>query len=78
MPQADLVTFHSLIIWTPALIAITYNLSYYFDSPTFWRVRTEYFDQLVDLRNKLKPESFIDQEKIQEFLVDLDAHIKEI
>jgi hypothetical protein len=55
-----------------------FRAKYYFDSPNFWRIRTEYFDQLVDLRKNLKPESFIDQEKIQEFLVDLDAHIEEI
>jgi hypothetical protein len=33
MPQADLVTFHSLTIWTNVLILITFNLSYYFAVP---------------------------------------------
>jgi hypothetical protein len=33
MPQADLVTFHSLTIWTNVLILITFNLSYYFTVP---------------------------------------------
>jgi hypothetical protein len=33
MPQADLVTFHSLTIWTNILILITFNLSYFFAVP---------------------------------------------
>ncbi len=33
MPQADLVTFHLLTIWTNVLILITFNLSYYFAVP---------------------------------------------
>ena len=33
MPQADLITFHSLTIWTNILILVTFNLSYYFAVP---------------------------------------------
>ena len=33
MPQADLITFHSLTILTNILILVTFNLSYYFTVP---------------------------------------------
>jgi hypothetical protein len=33
MPQADLVTFHSLTIWTTILLLITSNFAYYFAVP---------------------------------------------
>ncbi len=33
MPQADLLTFHSLTLWTNLLILFTLNLSYYFAVP---------------------------------------------
>ena len=33
MPQSDLVSFHSLTIWTNILILILFNLSYFFIVP---------------------------------------------